>query len=116
MGDRVFVDLDLPNLRVDRDDRGMRGIAPGDGRRFPVIGLLEPGLYALRPAVVPAGARGMRYLGETDRRPRYTDDTDTVVPQFEIGSGALQQIGGDCEGLLPQALVGMVECGRHVHG
>jgi hypothetical protein len=32
MGDPVFLDLRLPDLGVDLDDRDMRGGAPGDGR------------------------------------------------------------------------------------
>src|SRR6202007_2996621 len=40
---------------------------------------------------------------------------DAAVAQFEIDRRALQEIGGDREGLLPQALAGMMKCRRHGH-
>src|SRR5271169_1658036 len=73
----------------------MRGIAPGDGRRLPVMGLLEPGFDPLRAAMIPAGARRVRQLGEADRLSRHADDADLAVAEFEVGRGAFQQICGD---------------------
>ena len=113
MGDDVFLDRDTAGLAIDLDDRGMDGIAPGDGRRLPVIGFLEPGRDPRRAAVVPARARRLRQPGEADRRAGYADDADAAIAQFEVGGSAFEDIGGDREDLLAQPLAGVVDRRRH---
>jgi hypothetical protein len=94
MSDHVFLDRDPPDLGVDLDDRDMRGIASDDGRRLPVMGLLEPGIDALRAAVTQAGARCVRQFGAADHSSRHADDADPAVAEFEVRRGAFQQIYG----------------------
>jgi hypothetical protein len=43
------------------------------------MGLLEPGVDALRAAMIPAEARRVRQFGEADRRSRPADDADPVI-------------------------------------
>ena len=93
----------------------MDGIAPGNGRRLPVIGLLEPGGDPRRAAVVPARARRVGEPGEADRRTGHADNPDPAIAQFKVARGTLEEIGGNREGLLAQALAGVVDRRRHGH-
>ena len=60
--DDVALEPYAPGLDVDLDDRRVRGIGPGDGRRLEVVRLLQPGVDLRRTAVVPARTRGPRDL------------------------------------------------------
>ena len=106
-----------PSLDVDLDQRDMHRIGPGDGRRLVVICLLESGIDALRPAVIPARARRLRDLGER-RLPRPGTPTMPTPPLRNSRSPAraLQQIGGDREHLGAQPLARAVNRRRQRHG
>src|SRR5947209_10437478 len=103
MRDRVIIDRHPAGVAVDLDDRGMHRVAPGNGRRLPIAGLLEPGLDTLRAAVIPAWTRRLRDCRKAHILAGDADDADPAVAQFEIGRCAFQEVGGDREYLLAQS-------------
>ncbi len=102
-------------LAVDHDDRDVNRIAPGDRRRLPVMGFLEPRVDPSGAGIVPAGARGGGDLGEADRGAGHADDADPAVAQFEIGRGAFEHVGGDREDLVAELAAGVVDRRRQGH-
>ena len=116
MRDGVVLDAHTPGLGVDIDNRDMRGIAPSDRLRLPVINLLEAGFDPWRAFVVPARTRRLGYPGEAHRGAGYAsgdpDYAHAAIAQLEIGRRTFQQIGGDGKDLFPEPFARVVHSRR----
>ena len=71
---------------------------------LPVAGLLEAGLDLRRARDSQPGRAACAILARLTCRAGHADHADAAVAQFEIGRRAFQEMGGDREDLLAQAL------------
>ena len=110
--DGVFVDSHASEFDIDLEHRRMRRIGPGDRGRLVVISLLQPGIHAGRPPVIPAGPGCPRHLGERHFGARHADDADAVLAELEVAGRAFQEIGGDGEHLGAQPFARAVDSRR----
>src|ERR1700727_2335754 len=95
MYDHVFFDLDPSKLRVDLDDRRMRGIGPGHRGRFEISRFFKAGGDPLRPLVIPTRTSRLGYPGKRQLPSRNTDQSNRTVAQFEIDGRALEYVGSN---------------------
>src|SRR5437016_604316 len=102
MGDGVVLDAYTAGLGVDIDDCDMHRIAPGDGLRLPVIGLLEAGFDLWRAFVLPARTRRLGDPGEAHRGSGNSRDAHAAPAQLKISRRTFEEIGGYREDLVAE--------------
>ena len=115
LDDDVIEDLDLSEIRIDGNDRGMRGIAEGSGIALRLVArrdLQSAGVdvsgQILRPAI-PG-------MGDFLQGDAAVDAANLTVLQHHRGRIVLQQLGANTSGAFAQLAAGVCyRAARHHH-